>query len=140
MGAGLGAKASQPRLCCALVLRACAARLCCALVLRACAARLCCALVLSAFTEETPPELVPVLGEWREVGGVNRGEHMRTSNLAGLTSSQVGDPGAMYWYNDKLGTSCWKDPRNCFSIHEALVSGTAQDSFSLEMFRVSRLP
>ena len=32
---------------------------------------------------------------------------------------QVGDPGARYWHNAKLETSCWKDPRNCGSIHEA---------------------
>ncbi|CAE7948195.1 ANK2, partial [Symbiodinium sp. KB8] len=50
---------------------------------------------------ETPPELIDVLGEWREVG----------------------DPGARYWHNAKLETSCWKDPRNCGSIHEAALDG-----------------
>eukprot|EP00439_Symbiodinium_sp_Y106_P060413 s2309_g8.t3 len=50
---------------------------------------------------ETPPELIDVLGEWREVG----------------------DPGARYWHNAKLETSCWKDPRNCSSIHEAALDG-----------------
>ncbi|CAJ1426478.1 unnamed protein product [Effrenium voratum] len=50
---------------------------------------------------EMPRELVGVLGEWQQVGA-------------------DGDP---YWFNERLGASCWRDPHKCSSIHEAALDG-----------------
>lgn len=50
---------------------------------------------------DIPAELTELFGEWREV-----------------TNAET-----PYWSNDQIGASCWKDPRQCASIHQAALDG-----------------
>jgi len=50
---------------------------------------------------EVPSELMNFLGDWHQV---------KTGDL-------------LYWSNEQLGASCWKDPRHCASIHQAALDG-----------------
>jgi len=49
-----------------------------------------------------PSELANILGQWEKVEG---------------------QQGECYWYNKALQTSCWNDPAECCSLHEAALDG-----------------
>ncbi|CAK9031036.1 unnamed protein product [Durusdinium trenchii] len=50
---------------------------------------------------DVPRELINVIGHWCEVS----------------------DGHLPFWFNETLGASCWNDPRECRSIHEAALDG-----------------
>eukprot|EP00930_Biecheleria_cincta_P091636 TRINITY_DN8125_c0_g1_i1.p1 TRINITY_DN8125_c0_g1~~TRINITY_DN8125_c0_g1_i1.p1 ORF type:complete len:791 (-),score=94.89 TRINITY_DN8125_c0_g1_i1:51-2423(-) len=51
---------------------------------------------------EMPSDLANILGQWEKVEG---------------------EQGDCYWYNKVLQTSCWNDPGECSSLHEAALDG-----------------